>query len=66
LLIDLDPQGNATMGSGIDKYELELSVLDVLVDGVPIEKVKVPASAPGVLDIKRLRRCRQCAGADSM
>jgi len=30
LLVDLDPQGNATMGSGIDKYELESSILDVL------------------------------------
>ena len=48
LLIDLDPQGNATMGSGIDKYELELSVLDVLVEGTPVNRVKLPASAPGV------------------
>ena len=30
LLIDLDPQGNATMGSGIDKRELESSITDVL------------------------------------
>jgi len=30
LLVDLDPQGNATMGSSVDKYELEASVLDVL------------------------------------
>ncbi len=31
LLIDLDPQGNATSGSGVDKSSLELSVYDVLV-----------------------------------
>ncbi|QJQ95606.1 MULTISPECIES: ParA family protein [Halomonadaceae] len=30
LLIDLDPQGHATMGSGIDKHTLDGSVLDVL------------------------------------
>ena len=32
LLIDLDPQGNATMGSGVDKHELTLSVYELLTD----------------------------------
>lgn len=31
LLVDMDPQGNATMGSGIDKNNLDASVYDVLV-----------------------------------
>jgi chromosome partitioning protein len=31
LLIDLDPQGNATMGSGVDKTNLENSVYQVLI-----------------------------------
>lgn len=31
LLVDLDPQGNATTGSGIDKHELETSLYEVLV-----------------------------------
>lgn len=32
LLIDLDPQGNATMGSGVDKHDLTLSVYELLTD----------------------------------
>ncbi|WP_194756554.1 ParA family protein [Aliidiomarina indica] len=35
LLIDLDPQGNATMGSGVDKYEVPHTVYDLLVDEKP-------------------------------
>ncbi len=35
LLVDLDPQGNATMGSGIDKHGLENSIYDVLVHRLP-------------------------------
>ena len=31
LMVDLDPQGNATMGSGVDKHELEHSVYDLLI-----------------------------------
>jgi chromosome partitioning protein len=30
LMVDMDPQGNATMGSGIDKNSLDLSICDVL------------------------------------
>ena len=32
LLIDMDPQGNATMGSGINKYDLDYSLADILLD----------------------------------
>lgn len=39
LLIDLDPQGNATMGSGVDKSRAEATVYDWLVDGVGLEQV---------------------------
>ncbi|HEY6131924.1 MAG TPA: AAA family ATPase, partial [Halioglobus sp.] len=39
LLVDLDPQGNATMGSGIDKYDIERSIYDVLVHRAPIHLV---------------------------
>ncbi len=37
LLIDLDPQGNATMGSGVDKYDLEFSTCDVLLGEADIK-----------------------------
>ena len=42
LLVDLDPQGNATMGSGVDKYELEHSVYDILVQGMSVAQVRQP------------------------
>jgi chromosome partitioning protein len=38
LVIDLDPQGNATSGFGIDKNVLENSVYDLLVNEVPISE----------------------------
>jgi len=41
LLIDLDPQGNATMGSGVDKGRTEASAYDWLIDGIPLERVAV-------------------------
>jgi len=39
LLVDLDPQGNATMGSGIDKYSVERSIYDVLLHRAPVTQV---------------------------
>jgi chromosome partitioning protein len=39
LLVDLDPQGNATMGSGIEKNDLETSVYDVLVKQTSVGEV---------------------------
>ena len=47
LVIDLDPQGNATMGSGIDKYEVETSAYDLLVEKMPLEEVVVHSDAGG-------------------
>ena len=32
LLVDTDPQGNATMGSGVDKYDLDYSLADLLLE----------------------------------
>jgi chromosome partitioning protein len=50
LLVDMDPQGNATMGSGIDKYELTMSVYDVLVHGASIASV-LKVSPEGGFDV---------------
>ena len=41
LLVDLDPQGNATMGSGIDKQQLEISSYDLLMNEKPASEVIV-------------------------
>ena len=35
LLIDLDPQGNATMGSGVDKYGDVATIYDLLIEETP-------------------------------
>ncbi|MBS0357645.1 MAG: ParA family protein [Proteobacteria bacterium] len=45
LLIDLDPQGNATMGSGINKKECEYTCNDVLLETKTISEVSVPTVA---------------------
>lgn len=41
LMIDLDPQGNATMGSGVDKRTLKTSVYDVLLESTTIAQTRV-------------------------
>lgn len=41
LMVDLDPQGNATMGSGVDKRTLSLSVYDVLLESASVREAAV-------------------------
>ena len=48
LVVDLDPQGNATSGFGIDRAALERSVYDAVVDGLELDGLIVQGSAPGV------------------
>ena len=50
LLIDLDPQGNATMGSGVDKYEVPSTCYELLIEEQPLEKVVVKNTA-GIYDL---------------
>ena len=45
LLIDLDPQGNATMGSGVDKYDVESTAFELLIEDKPINDVIVKATS---------------------
>jgi chromosome partitioning protein len=47
LVVDLDPQGNATVGSGFGKNELERSSYDLLVGSEPLERVVVQAESAG-------------------
>jgi len=47
LLIDLDPQGNATMGSGVDKNELVASVYDILTKRKKTAEVIVGSAEAG-------------------
>ncbi len=41
LMVDLDPQGNATMGSGVDKRKLDKSIYDVLLESAPVREARV-------------------------
>ncbi len=61
LMIDLDPQGNATMGSGIDKRKLELTVYDVLLESASITEARVRSEKCGY-DV--LGANRDLAGAE--
>ena len=44
LLIDLDPQGNASSGLGIDRASIEVSIYDVLLKESPLEDAIEPTS----------------------
>ncbi len=61
LMVDLDPQGNATMGSGVDKRQLELSVYDVLLETATIAQARVTSEKCGY-DV--LGANRELAGAE--
>ncbi len=48
LLVDLDPQGNASTGVGLGAAERDMSSYDVLVDNVPVSECVVASSIPGL------------------
>jgi chromosome partitioning protein len=61
LVVDLDPQGNATMGSGVDKRQLKHSVYDVLLESASIAEART-RSPKGGYDL--LGANRELAGAE--
>ena len=61
LMVDLDPQGNATMGSGVDKRAMALSVYDVLLESASVAEAVVKAEKCGY-DV--LGANRELAGAE--
>ena len=48
LIIDLDPQGNASTGLGVEVEDRELSTYEFLVEGVPLEKVTMETEISGL------------------
>ncbi|WP_020183282.1 MULTISPECIES: ParA family protein [unclassified Methylotenera] len=61
LLVDLDPQGNASTGSGIDKAHLKYSIYHVLINDKTLQEVIVP-SEQGGFDVAPSNR--ELAGAE--
>jgi chromosome partitioning protein len=61
LLVDLDPQGNATMGSGVDKRALPKTVYQVLLGDESVEDVRVRAPSA---EYDVLPANRELAGAE--
>ncbi len=61
LMVDLDPQGNATMGSGVDKRKLELTLYDVLLGSASVAEARVKSEKCGY-DV--LGANRELAGAE--
>jgi chromosome partitioning protein len=61
LVVDLDPQGNATMGSGVDKRALNLSVYDVLLESATVAEARQRSDKAGY-DV--LGANRELAGAE--
>jgi len=47
LLVDFDPQGNTTTGSGVEKNDLTRTVYDVLVGLAPAQEVLIPCAGAG-------------------
>jgi chromosome partitioning protein len=47
LLVDLDPQGNAAMGCGVDKNEISASTCELLLEEVPVSEIIIEPKGIG-------------------
>lgn len=61
LLIDTDPQGNATTGVGIDKETVENCIYDVMINSIPVQEVILPSA---VENLDLLPATIELAGAE--
>jgi len=61
LLVDIDPQGNATSGLGVNKADVEQCIYDVLVDDLDARDVRIPTNVEN-LDV--IPATIQLAGAE--
>ncbi len=61
LLIDTDPQGNATTGVGVDKDAVERCIYDVMINKMPVQEVIVPSA---VENLALLPATIELAGAE--
>ena len=66
LMVDLDPQGNATMGSGVDKRNLKLTIYDVLLESATVTEARVKSDklVEGGCSYDILGANRELAGAE--
>jgi chromosome partitioning protein len=66
LMVDLDPQGNATMGSGVDKRKLALTIYDVLLESASVAEARVQSEKliEGGCGYDVLGANRELAGAE--
>ena len=71
-MVDIDPQGNATSGVGVEKGEVQHCVYAVLIGGMEIQEVIRPTEVRGLgnrrlprspLPERRLSWCRRCHGS---
>jgi chromosome partitioning protein len=61
LLIDLDPQGNATTGLGLDRLTQEKCIYNAIIDELPVEKLIVTT---GITNLYMVPATLQLAGAE--